>query len=146
MPDFDRMMYQTPYWRSATMGRDLYVPGREPVTHGQVARHVLPEWGERGWAQVGYDPANPDPYLTQQGYQQTGIFGGPGGRAETYVGPQGPGIATPIGFDKGFDGRPRRALGSIPAPVVQVGVLVAAAAAVWKLWTVLRPAPRYRGY
>jgi len=157
MPDFDRMMYQTPFWRSHTMGRDIYAPQREHMTGGQVDRHVLPAWGEQGWPQVGYQPATPDPYLRQQGFQQTGIFGGPAGRAETYRGPQTPMIATPVGWDKGFDaypaagplpsypgGRPlpherpaAKPLGSIPTPVVQGAVVLAALAAAWKLGSLI---------
>lgn len=113
MPDFDRMMYQTPFWSSATMGRDIYAPHRESVTSGQVDRWVLPEFdsGEGGWPAHYTQPAPPDPYLRQQGFQQTGIFGGPAGRAELYRGPQTPPIGVPIGFDPGVHGlgrAPRR--------------------------------------
>ena len=116
MPDFDRMMYQTPFWSGTTTGgRDIYAPTRKSVTSGPVDRWVLPQFdtGEGGWPYQYQQPAPPDPELRRMGFQQTGIFGGPAGRAELYRGPQTPPIGVPVGFSRGFDGlgawrRPQR--------------------------------------
>jgi len=109
MPDFDRMMYQTPFWSGSTMGgRDVYAPGIEPVTGGQVQRWVLPQFdsGNGGWAGPYQQPGPGDPALLNMGFQQTGIYGGPGGYGELYSGPQTPPFGVPVGFSQGFDGVP----------------------------------------
>jgi hypothetical protein len=100
------MMYQTPFWSGTTTGgRDVYAPQQEGV-RGQVERWVLPQFdtGDGGWAYEYTQPAPGDPELLRMGFQQTGIFGGPGGRGELYRGPQTPPIGVPVGFGTGIDG------------------------------------------
>lgn len=101
MSDPQSAPFQAAFWSGLTTGgRDVYAPTQEGVQQGQVQRWILPSFdsGNGGWAGQFQQPAPIDPELQRMGYQQTGIFGGPGGRAELYRGPQTPPIGVPVGF------------------------------------------------